>query len=828
LWDATTGEPIHIFEGRSILGQSVAFFPDGVRVLAGTRDGTLKTWDTATGQLIRTFSGHSGPVRSLAVSRDGLRVVSGSWDMTAKLWDAVTGQAIRTFAGHSAAIDSVALSPDGKRIVTGSFDKTLRLWSADTGELIRALEGHLDDVYAVSFSPDGTRVLSASGDKTLRLWDASTGGLIRTFEGYSPGVPSSVAFSPDGTSVLSAGIGMAKLWDVETGRLTRAFEGHWAHDGVWAAVFSPDGTQVLSGSQDMTLKLWNTATGHLIRTFEGHVDSVTSIAFSADGSRLVSTGGDTSVKIWDAATGQLLVTLLGGGDNEALALTPAGFFTGSRKGTEMLSVVRGLESYSVMQFYDHLYRPDLVEELLKGDPEGKYKSASRTLNLETILDSGPAPRIELLPKRTEKSGETVKLAARLVDAGGGIGPKVIWRVNGRTQGTIAVPRPAGPPMLGDYIVMEQTLTVDPSNTNEVEIVAYNGAGRLATPPLRIPVDAWGPVLQERPRLFVLALGIDKYARADWQLRYATKDASAFADALKTVASARVEGKTLFADIEVKTLRDAEVTERAIAAEFDRLSGIVKARDVFVLFVGGHGRSIAGEGWFYIPQDFDLAKGHTIEKDAIGPGKLAAWLAKVPAQKSLIVLDACESGASDAFRSGDRAHETVMAQLEHATGRNTIAAAPAGKAAYEGYNGHGVLTYAILEALNRPDGAPAQPVSVFGIAQHISLQVPAITQRTFGIRQQPRFIPTGDDFSLGLRQAVLKDLPALMIPTAPTHINPKVIRVFKDSGGKGGVTLQLQPFTPVAVVRSAGGWAQIARDGKILGYVQERGLQKLAQ
>jgi WD domain, G-beta repeat len=225
---------------------------------------------------------------------------------------------------------------------------------------------------------------------------------------------------------------------------------------------------------------------------------------------------------------------------------------------------------------------------------------------------------------------------------------------------------------------------------------------------------------------------------------------------------------------------------------------------------------------------DGALALSASKDTIGPGKLTAWLAKVPAQKSLIVLDACESGASEAFRSGDRAHETVMAQLEHATGRNTIAAAPAGKAAYEGYNGHGVLTYAILEALNRPDGAPAQPVSVFGIAQHISLQVPAITQRTFGTRQQPRFIPTGDDFSLGLRQAVLKDLPVLMTPTAPTHINPKVIRVFKDSGGKGGVTVQLQPFTPVAVVSSARGWAQVARDGKILGHVQERGLRKLAQ
>jgi len=63
-----------------------------------------------------------------------------------------------------------------------------------------------------------------------------------------------------------------------------------------------------------------------------------------------------------------------------------------------------------------------------------------------------------------------------------------------------------------------------------------------------------------------------------------------------------------------------------------------------------------------------------------------WLAKAPAQKGLIVLDACGSGASEAFRGGDRTHETVLAQLEHATGHNTIAAAPAGRDAYERHNG----------------------------------------------------------------------------------------------------------------------------------------------
>ena len=331
-------------------------------------------------------------------------------------------------------------------------------------------------------------------------------------------------------------------------------------------------------------------------------------------------------------------------------------------------------------------------------------------------------------------------------------------------------------------------------------------------------------------MFVLAVGVDKYARKDWELSYAVKDASAFAAALK-LAARRFKAARCSRMSQVKTLRDAEVTERTIAAEFERLASIVKARDVFVLFLGGHGRSIAGEGWFYLPQDLDLAKGHTIEKNGIGQDKWQAWMAKIPAQKSLVVLDACEAGASEAFRGGDRERETVMAQLEHATGRNIIAAAPAGKAAYEGYQGHGVLTYAILEALHRPEGAGAETVDVFGLAAHVSRQVPAISQRAFGLRQQPRFTPTGDNFPLGVRAAVLPPAPAdtaISVPTAPTHVNTELLRVFKEPGGKGGVVLQLPPFTTVTLLKSERGWAHIGREGKALGYVPEAKLQKLAQ
>jgi hypothetical protein len=132
------------------------------------------------------------------------------------------------------------------------------------------------------------------------------------------------------------------------------------------------------------------------------------------------------------------------------------------------------------------------------------------------------------------------------------------------------------------------------------------------------------------------------------------------------------------------------------------------------------------------------------------------------------------------------------------------AAPAGKAAYESSRlGHGVLTYAILEALHRPEGAAANDVTVWEIAKHVSRRVPVLSQREFGVRQIPHFSPGNtegggrEDFPLGLRTVVLKGLPP-QIPTTATHVNLARLKVFKEAGGKGGVILQLQPLTSVTL------------------------------
>ena len=76
------------------------------------------------------LEGHTFPVDSVAFSPDGKRLVSGSRDDTVKVWDAQTGQEALSLKGHTNTVSSVAFSPDGKRIVSGSWDKTVKVWGA--------------------------------------------------------------------------------------------------------------------------------------------------------------------------------------------------------------------------------------------------------------------------------------------------------------------------------------------------------------------------------------------------------------------------------------------------------------------------------------------------------------------------------------------------------------------------------------------------------------------------------------------------------------------------------------------------------------------------
>jgi hypothetical protein len=174
-----------------------------------------------------------------------------------------------------------------------------------------------------------------------------------------------------------------------------------------------------------------------------------------------------------------------------------------------------------------------------------------------------------------------------------------------------------------------------------------------------------------------------------------------------------------------------------------------------------------------------------------------------------------------LRGGGSVQETAMEQLQHATGHNLIAAAGSTQSAIEGYKGHGVLTYALLDALTRKEGQTGDDkVKVGALADYVDEEVPDITQRVWGVYQRPVRKLSGNDFPIGLRVPALLTATEDDIPGDPTHVLIRAELVRKKPAADAESELEkLDPGSGVRVVKFVdGGFALVARGGKKLGYV----------
>ena len=77
------------------------------------------------------MTGDFAEVFSVAFSPDGTKIISDSLDGTIKIWDANTGECLETLEGHSKSVYSVAFSPDGTKIISGSDDDTIKIWGEE-------------------------------------------------------------------------------------------------------------------------------------------------------------------------------------------------------------------------------------------------------------------------------------------------------------------------------------------------------------------------------------------------------------------------------------------------------------------------------------------------------------------------------------------------------------------------------------------------------------------------------------------------------------------------------------------------------------------------
>ena len=791
LWDAVSGQtikawkttgaprswgvqdrrvhPVHWSSG------GLAFSPDS-QLLAMGGLGQVQIADLKTSRMnIALTLGKHAIIGSVKFDPQG-RYLAISDSVDIKPWDLRSGvpRASLWVPGEQQS-GRFDVSPDGRLLAAGYSSGLVRVWNLDNDHVVRALPIP-PAISDVAFSNDGTVLAAASSTGAVEIWDASSGNELQTLNLSLPNGKPQLVFHPNGKliAVANTRADSISVWDAITGQKIRdinclppaalvAATHQWPGLGLCGtnglAIDSVSGSLAATG--DFGARLWQGPDWEKVEDrFEGRILGGTAIsaggrfwvsgasiwdfaekkeianlgtyqyspAFSPDSKWLV-TARKGRVVLWDFTRHNTAAFLFSRDGGNWLVLSPDGLFDGSpgawtdvmwRFGNRLGDVL------PVEAFFADFYYPGLLADIIAGNHPMAPRQLAQVdrrqpivrLSLSVPIPAGPidSRTITLIvevesappgPKDTRPSGVR---DVRLFRNGSLV---KIWHgeVSDNTHYEVTVPIIAGANRFTAYAFNDSNVKSRDAS------LAITGA----------------KTLERKGTAYIIAIGINKYANSDYDLRYAAQDAQDFSEELRQ-KQVQLDN---FSRVEVVSLFDKDAVKKNILAALHLLArgdtntvgngapealhrlATAQPEDAVFVYYAGHGTS-ANSHFYVIPHDLGYSGHreelnaealHTILEHSISDEELLQAFEGIDAGKLVMVIDACNSGQaleSEEKRRGPM-NSKGLAQLAYEKGMYVLTASQGYQEALEDAQlGHGLLTYALVEEGLKTDKADVDP------------------------------------------------------------------------------------------------------------------------
>ncbi|UXP33687.1 caspase family protein [Reichenbachiella agarivorans] len=715
---------------------TISFDSAGQLALIGFNNGSIQVYKFDQGQLteLANYRPHKGAF------------VAGI-EMT-------TDRRIFSAGGMDSNIAVYQLREGGVDSLTNIVGSTQKVWGAGLNEEILAFStgaqpnGYIPGLKDVDFS-HGFNFVSreyATMDPANNIFKATIGGTFKersaSFKGrtYQYKVPilelGGLRASKNGNSVFVKYLPdpslpyqmevKGKFVDFQYGDIPVSISDNYEK---YSLTFTPDSLLLVGGSGGY-LQAYN-LNGEMVTKFEGHEDVVFTINLSTDDRWIISGSHDQSIRLWDAQKVgkqkflQPAATCFFSKEGEWIVVTEQGYYMSSTRGGQYVGFhqnqgFREAAKYYPFENFDLKYnRPDLVLEVLgMGSDQLReliYKAYQKRVKKMGLREEDISGELNLPTVRIDGAGQTVKDKFYTLKFTAADDKLMLDRIHVYVNDIpifgikgISVKEEVNRQKIYKSIPVELT-----AGKNKIQVSTMNISGIES---LKETVIIYYEGADPKPDLHVVTIGVSNYKDSQYDLTYASKDAT-------DIANLFFGHHQRYNQIHIHRFTDALAQREQILAVKEKLLK-TKVEDEVILFMAGHGLLDDKLDYYFATQDIDFSNpsGRGLKYE-----ELEGLLDGIPARQKLMLIDACHSGevdkedtqliASSVSTTGVSTRgfakkpqpiginntfelmQELFADLRRGTGAMVISSASGVEFAFESPEWqNGVFTYALLEGL----------------------------------------------------------------------------------------------------------------------------------